>query len=110
MLANFYYESSTTAVVIGALAGLALVIGLGFTRRPILGAVFGALGCGLIACTVWACGEGDVVGLFYLLIAVPLAAICGGAAGVISVSVVRRIRTPSNDRAKGAEEGSDDPP
>jgi len=54
MLANFYYEPSTPAVVVGAVLGLVLVILLGFTRRPVLRAWGSAAGCGLIAFCVWA--------------------------------------------------------
>ena len=90
MLANFYYEASKTAVVLGVVAGLGLVIALGFTRRVVLSAVCSAVGCGLIAFGVCLCGEGDVIALAYLVISVPLAAIVGGLAGLFSAAVMRR--------------------
>jgi hypothetical protein len=104
MLANFYYEASKTAVVIGAVAGLGLVIALGFTKRVVLSAVCSAVGCGLIAFCVWACGQGDIVGLFYLVISVPLAAIVGGLAGLISASVMRGTKGPAEHKPKGPED------
>jgi hypothetical protein len=100
MLANFYYEASHTAVVIGAVAALGLVIALGLTKRVVFSTVCGTLGWGLIAFCVWACGHGDVVGLFYLVIAVPLAAIIGGFAGLISASVMRGAQEPAEPKPK----------
>ena len=89
MLANFYYEPSPVAVVLGAVAALGLVIALGFTKRPAVGCVGSAVGCGIIAFVVWACGQGDVIGLAVLVVAVPLAAILGGLAGRLSAVIVR---------------------
>jgi hypothetical protein len=101
MLANFYYEASPIAIVIGVLAALGLVIALGFTRRPGVSAACSAVGCGLIAFFACACGQGDVVGLFYLVISVPLAAIVGGFAGLISASIIRDTKRPEKHKPEG---------
>ena len=102
MLANFYYEPSPVAVVLGAVAALGLVIALGFTKRPAVGCVGSAVGCGIIAFVVWACGQGDVIGLAVLVVAVPLAAILGGLAGRLSAVIVR----DRTDRGEGKKDGS----
>lgn len=110
MLANFYYQVSPLAVVIGVLAGLGLVIALGLTRRPCTSALCSALGFGLIAFCVWASGEGDVVGLFYLVISVPLAALVGGGAGLISASVMRGRTKPDENKPNGPQDELRDVP
>ena len=94
MLANFYYEVSHTAVVIGVVAGLGLVIALGFTRRPLLSALCSAVGWGIIAFCVWACGDSDsFIGLLYLGY-VPLAALVGFGAGLIFAELMRGLKKP----------------
>ena len=109
MLANFYFEISTTAVVIGVLAGLGLVIALGFTRRLIVSALCSAFGCGLIAFCVVCSGKGDM-GLAYLVIAVPLATLAGGGAGLISASVMRGIKKAVGDKPKESQDELRDAP
>jgi hypothetical protein len=110
MLANFYYEASQTAVIIGVVGGLALVIALGFTRRLPVSALCSAAGCGLIAFCVWACGRGDIIGLVYLGISVPLAAIVGGLAGLISASVMRGWKGPAEHKPKEPRQKLPDAP
>ena len=110
MLANFYYQASPIAVVIGVVVGLGLVIALGFTRRPRTSAWCSAFGCGLIAFCVWACGEGDIVGLFYLVISVPLAAFVGFGAGRISASVMSGRKKPDEHKSNGPQDESRDVP
>jgi len=103
MIANFYYEASPIAVIVGTATAIGLVVALGFTKRPLLSGVASGGGCGAIAFCVWACGHGDIVGLFYLVIAVLLAAILGGLAGLASAAMVRRrnqVRKGSPDRSK----------
>ena len=103
MLANFSYEFSTKAVIIGVVAGLGLVIALGFARRPLMSALCSALGCGLIAICVWACGEGvgEILGLGYLVISVPLAAVVGGLAGLAFASLMRGGTKPLDPGSNG---------
>ena len=110
MLANFYYNFSTTAVVIGVVAGLGLVIALGFIRRLVMSALCSAFGCGLIAFCVVAAGEGDVLGLAYLVICVPLAALVGGVAGLISASVMHGKKKPVEHRPNEPQDELPDPP
>ena len=104
MLANFYYNFSTTAVVIGVVAGLGLVIALGFTRRLVVSALCSAFGCGSIAFGVVLCGEGDVLALAYLVICVPLAALVGGVTGLISASVMRVTKGPAEHKRNGPQD------
>ena len=106
MLANFSYEFSTKAVIIGVVAGLGLVIALGLTRRPLMSALCSALGCGLIAFCVWACGEGvgEILGLGYLVIFVPLAAIVGGLAGLASAWIMRGGKRPLKSKPNGLQD------
>ena len=108
MLANFYFEASRPAVVIGALVALGLVIALGFTRRLGLSALWSAFGCGVIAFCVVLCGEGDVILLAYLIVSPPLAAIVGGLAGLISASVMRNWKRPAEHRPEGLQDKSPD--
>jgi hypothetical protein len=103
MLANFYYEASAVAVIVGVVVALGLVIVLGLTKRPGISAVGSGVGCGVIAFCVWACGRGDVVGLFYLVIAVPLAAVGGGLAGLAAASIIRGRNAAKDDKRHGSE-------
>ena len=98
MLANFYYEASPIAIIVGVVVAVGLVIALGLTKSPGVSAVWSSVGCALIAFCVWACGDGDIVGLFYLVIAVPLAAIGGGFAGWVAASKMRRKNSSGDGR------------
>jgi hypothetical protein len=108
MLANFYYEASPIAVILGVAVALGLVIALGFTKRIALSAAGSAVGCGVIAFCVWACGHGDIVGLFYLVIGVPLAATAGGLAGLVSASIIRGKNEARDDKHHGSKDDSAD--
>jgi hypothetical protein len=100
ILANFYFEISPLAVGIGVLAGLGLVIALGFTRRLFVSGLCGAFGCGLIAFCVVCSGRGDM-GFLYLVISVPLATLAGGGGGLISASVMRGRKKPDENKPNG---------
>lgn len=81
MLANFYYEFSPLAVVIGAVLAAALVLVFGLSGHRALSAALSGVGCGVIAFFVLIAGRGDMIGLVYLVIGVPLAALGGAFAG-----------------------------
>jgi hypothetical protein len=106
MLANFYYEASPIAVIVGVVVAVGLVVALGLTKRPGLSAAGSGVACGVIAFCVWACGRGDVVGLFYLVIAVPLAAVGGGFAGLVSASAFRGKKEAKDDKQDEPEDDS----
>ena len=94
------------AVIIGVVAGLGLVIALGFTRRPLISALCSALGCGLLAFCVWTCGDGlgEILSPGYLVISVPLAAIGGGLAGLASAWIMRGGKKPLKPKPNGLQD------
>jgi hypothetical protein len=76
---------------------------LGFTKRRPVSAACSAAGCGFIAFCVWACGRGDIAGLFYLVISVSLAAIVGGLAGLVFASAMRGRKGLAEEEPTGAQ-------
>lgn len=104
MLANFYYEPSYLALAVGIVAALAVVFALSCTGRPTLAGLGSAFACAVIAFVVWACGRGDLVGLFYLMISVPLAAALGGAAGGLLAVAKRRVEPPKTSESQNPKD------
>ena len=94
ILANFSYEFSPLAVLVGLVAAAGLILTLGLTGRRALSATCGGIGCAVIAFLVWMAGRGDIIGLVYLVLVVPLAGLGGAVASALAVSILGRLGQP----------------
>lgn len=81
IIASFnYHDPSPAALVTGALIGLFILVGLGFTRSIVAGLCGGMVTWGGIAFAVFGLGSGDLTGLMQFAAALFFGMI-GGAAG-----------------------------